>query len=200
MKKLTLTILLLTSTFAFAGGSHETPTPTLPNPAIQSTSVGVGVNVDSRASAGAVAVSGDSSAKSGSFSNGGSAQNGSVSVNGTKYTNQAPPVFMTSAPSFSQRNCQAVGSVTASGPFGGLGAAFGLNSDTCDAENLSDIIEAWVRDTNDQKLWEVECEMLVSANDNLADAFEKAHYSCHDAYVKREAAANTRAKMAALNR
>lgn len=160
----------------------------------QQQSVNVGVSAFNKTSALSV-----SDADSFSKSSAGSS-NGNMTINqgSIKYPNQAPAIFTTSAPSFSQRNCTPVGSVNASGPFGGLGVAFPMGGATCDAENIADIIDGWVRDSGDLKLWEVACETLVSANDDLSDAFEKVGYNCHDAYVKRQAKVNSEAKMQVL--
>jgi hypothetical protein len=131
---------------------------------------------------------------------GGSASAGgaNVSFQGEKYPNQAPPIFTTSAPSFSQRNCTPVGSVNASGPFGGLGIAFPMGGATCDGLNTADKLADWERESGDLKLWLVQCNLMVVANDDLAEAFENSGYSCQDAYIKRQAEANSRAKMTAL--
>jgi len=127
---------------------------------------------------------------------------GSVSFNqaGTKYPNQAPTIFSTSAPSYSQRNCTPVGSVNASGPFGGLGIAFPMGGDVCNGLNESDKIAEWERESGDAKLWLVQCNLMIEKDSDLADAFEESGYSCKDAFIKRQADANARAKMNLLNR
>ena len=131
----------------------------------------------------------------GGNSTGSNSNSSTTNITSIKYPNQAPAIYTTSAPSFSQRNCTPVGSVNASGPFGGLGIAFPMGGDTCNAENLSDIMSSWIQETGDQRLWEVECEMLVEANDSLAEAFEKVKYSCHDAYITRISKLNANTKM-----
>jgi hypothetical protein len=218
-----ITVFLMTAAMALQSKAHATEKQSGTNIGIENEiSTRTSVDVDSKNTANAVgggafvnssfsgsvgpssstsSVSGLSSTSStGAIKN--SAGGASVSLNqqysGNKYPNQAPPIYTSTSPSFSQRNCQAVGSAAASGPFGGISAAFGLNSDTCDAENLADILNQWVQETGDQRLWEVNCNNLVISNDNLAEAFEKSGYSCHDAYVNKLAKINARAKMDAL--
>jgi len=125
---------------------------------------------------------------------------GAVSFNqsGTKYPNQAPTIFSTSAPSYSQRNCTPVGSVNASGPFGGLGVAFPMGGDVCNGLNESDKIAEWERESGDAKLWLVQCNLMIEKDSDLADAFEESGYSCKEAFIKRQADANARAKMSLL--
>lgn len=134
---------------------------------------------------------------------GGASQSGSsVSFNqeGTKYPNQAPPVYSTSAPSFSQRNCTPVGSVNASGPFGGLGVAFPMGGDICNGLNEADKVGDWERESGDAKLWLVQCNLMVQKDSDLGEAFEESGYSCKDAYIQRQAKINADAKQRALMR
>jgi hypothetical protein len=123
---------------------------------------------------------------------------GNVQIQGNKYPNQAPTIFSTSAPSYSQRNCTPVGSVNASGPLGGLGFAFPMGGDVCNGLNESDKIAEWERESGDAKLWLVQCNLMIQKDSDLADAFEDSGYSCKDAYIKRQADANARAKMSLL--
>lgn len=116
-----------------------------------------------------------------------------------KYPNQAPPIYTTSSPSFSQRNCTPVGSVNGSGPFGGLGIAFPMGGDTCNGLNISDKVKEWRTDSNDEKLWLVECNLMISANDDLEEAFEKSGYSCQAAYNERISKIRAAAQQQTLN-
>lgn len=126
-------------------------------------------------------------------------QNSTTSVNAvnvagsTNYPNQAPPIYQTSSPSFSNRNCRPVGSVNATTPLAGAGVAFPMAGNTCDALNISDIMDAWVKNTGNQRLWLVECNLLVIANDDLEEAFEKSQYSCQQAYIDQKAALTAKA-------
>lgn len=181
MKKI-LSALLFIPVIAFANPPHY-------ENYAKSNSVGVGVGL-SKSNSTALGVGGDSLAN-------GSGGNSNVEFK-NDYPNQAPAVFTTSAPSYSQRNCTPVGSVNASGPFGGLGIAFPMGGDVCNGLNTADKLADWERETGDMKLWLVQCNLMVEANDDLEEAFEKSGYSCKDAYIQRQAEANTRAKMTAL--
>ena len=208
MKKIVLISILFAPVLAFANGTYTSSDADATAKAnASSTAVGVGVGVgvgyggkaaaNSNAYGGvASAVSGPSSAVTGG--SGASASNGNVTFNGEKYPNQAPVVVTTSSPSFSQRNCTPVGSVNASGPFGGLGVAFPMGGQTCDGLNVSDKTDAWAAQYNDLELWRVSCELLVVSNDDLAEAFENANYSCKAAYEKQVARVVADKKMRSL--
>jgi len=162
-------------------------------------------NATSGAIAGATAGGGDAYAKGGQSFSGSAASTGGVAVspsyvNSVKYPNQAPTVFTTSSASYSQRNCTPVGSVNASGPFGGLGIAFPMGGDVCNGLNEADKISDWERESGDAKLWLVQCNLMVQKDSDLADAFEASGYSCKDAYVQRQAKINAVAKQQALMR
>jgi hypothetical protein len=145
----------------------------------------------SNSSAGAYANPTITSTHDGSNTNSTASSGNSTIVNSSdnvNYPNQAPPIYTTSSPSFSQRNCTPVGSVNASSPFGGLGVAMPMGGTTCDALNIADLVAQWSKDTNNQRLWLVQCNLMVSANDDLEEAFEKSKYSCEQAYKDRVAA------------
>lgn len=195
MKKL-LILTILFSTQAFATNNHHEGYNN--DIASKSTSDSRSTAV-SGAVAGAIAGVGNVSSSTGPTSSGSTAQTGAISYNNqVKYPNQAPPVFGTSAPSYSQRNCTPVGSVNASGPFGGLGIAFPMGGDVCNGLNESDKIGEWERESGDAKLWLVQCNLMVEKDSDLADAFEASGYSCKDAYIQRQAKVNAEAKMRAL--
>jgi hypothetical protein len=147
-------------------------------------------------------------AGTGNLSNSGSQQlSGTQSVSAvnvagsTNYSvpNQAPPIYMTSSPSFSNRNCKPVGSANVTSPFAGVGIAVPMGGVTCDALNISDVIDIWVKETGNQRLWLVECELLAGSNDELAEAFKKAEYSCKQAYLDKKSAIDAKAKQQLAN-
>jgi len=193
MKKIVLLTALLFSVNVYATGDHhESPQPSGTSSVSQSAASSIAV-------AGAIAGVGNTTAKTGDSTSGSESSTGAISYNNqVKYPNQAPPIVTTSAPSFSQRNCTPVGSVNASGPFGGLGIAFPMGGDVCNGLNESDKIGEWERESGDAKLWLVQCNLMVQKDSDLEDAFEASGYSCKDAYTLRQAKVNAQAKMRAL--
>lgn len=195
MKKLLILSVLL-STQAFATENHHegynNELSSRSTSSSHSTSIAGAIS-------GAVAGVGNVSASTGPSNSGSTAETGAISYNNqVKYPHQAPPVFSTSAPSYSQRNCTPVGSVNASGPFGGLGVAFPMGGDICNGLNEADKIADWERESGDAKLWLVQCNLMVAKDSELEEAFEASGYSCKDAYIQRQAKVNSDAKMRAL--
>lgn len=211
-KTITASLLLL-ATVGFAGEREDSPhgSPGAVNlqytQAIQYTNARSTAEASAKAYGGA-AYGGAGGAGGAAYGGAGGAAsggtgNGTVTTQvdtGSKYPNQAPPIFATSSPSFSQRNCTPVGSVTASGPFGGIGVAAPMGGGTCDGLNISDLLNQWIKDTGNQRLWLVECNLMVTANSDLEEAFEKSQYSCQQAYIDRKVATESAAKQELANR
>jgi hypothetical protein len=95
---------------------------------------------------------------------------------------QAPTTIGTSASSSSNRGCEPVGSAQLSGPGGSLGFAMPMGGKTCNGLNVADKVTDWRAELNDARLWLVECNTMVAANDELEEGFKKSNYSCQAAY------------------